>query len=499
MLITSLRLPRFARKGRGRTLDREATPILTSEQIGPKRAKTPEGFMLCQDVAVARVGVMLYGPGEVPIEVGEDGVSRVERGADELFAEATINSYQGKPVVDDHPDVDVNPDNWKKLAIGVVLNPRRGTGDDSDVMLADLLITDAHAIRDVDSGKREVSAGYEADYEQTGKGKGRQTNIIGNHVALVEKGRCGPRCAIGDHQPKELQGMPTKTTRRQTFADKIRKVFGDAAEELAQAMPEGSALDDNESDTHVHIHMGDKPGGDAPAGAAPGATDPTAGAPDDMSAARTTDDPTEARFQALEQGHTEIKDMLQKLMAKIGGTNDEQVQANPETDGPAGSDALSGADVTVKDGLPEEVEAAMGAKTNDSAALETSFRAVMADAEVLIPGFRLPTFDSRSRRKATMDTMCATRRHVLTHLALTTDGAQLINSVAGQAQPDLASMSCINVATMFRAAAGARRAANNGVNTRDAQTIPNVRVVRSNRPVTPADLNKLHATHYNQT
>ena len=30
------------------------------------------------------------------------------------------------------------------------------------------------------------------------KGIGRQTNIIGNHVALVVKGRAGSRCAIAD-------------------------------------------------------------------------------------------------------------------------------------------------------------------------------------------------------------------------------------------------------------------------------------------------------------
>ena len=49
-------------------------------------------------------------------------------------------------------------------------------------------------------GVTEVSLGYDADYEQTAPGVGRQTNIIGNHVALVERGRCGPRCAIGDRQ-----------------------------------------------------------------------------------------------------------------------------------------------------------------------------------------------------------------------------------------------------------------------------------------------------------
>lgn len=68
----------------------------------------------------------------------------------------------------------------------------------SDLLLGDLLITTEKGIELVKSGLREVSCGYDAQYEQIEKGKGRQKEIIGNHIALVTKGRAGGRCAIQD-------------------------------------------------------------------------------------------------------------------------------------------------------------------------------------------------------------------------------------------------------------------------------------------------------------
>lgn len=481
MLIVNKLLQRLLTLQRFRTVDRQATEVLTTEKIGPKRAKTPEGFLLCMDVPVARVGEMIYGAGEVPLETGADGLVHVSRGPEDLFDEKAIASYVGKPVVDDHPDSDVTPANWKDLAIGIVLNPRRGVGDDSDVMLADLLITDQDAIRDVNDGKREVSAGYEADYEQTGPGKGRQTNIIGNHVALVERGRCGPRCAIGDHQPKELQSMATKRTDkaqlRQKVADRIRKLFGDAGEELAQTLPDELADGDGGEggDTHIHVHTSGDPAGAS--GAAPaGGADPTKTAP-------TSDDPVEARFQTIEASIGELKDLVSKLVGGgEGGTTDPN---------PVSTSGVAEPEVKSDDGMPEEVEAAMASKTNDSAALETSWRAVMADAEVLVPGFRLPTFDAKAKRKTTMDQMCALRRSVLTNLMATAQGADLLAAV-GPVDPQKAS--CVSVAMSFRAAAGAKRLINNRAAIGDSGRMadPSAFAPGGKPKMTLADLNKLH-------
>lgn len=470
MLIKNGIVRRVVERKAHRTLDRDSMRVLTTEQIGPKRAKTPEGFLLCLEVPVARTGEMIYGAGEVPVEAGSDGLIRITRDADTLFEESAIASYAGKPVVDDHPEgLDVNPDNWKKLTIGVVLNPRRGTGDDSDVMIADLLITDAQAIKDVESGKREVSAGYDAEYEQTAVGAGRQVNILGNHVALVDRGRCGPRCAIGDHQPQELKSM-----KKPTLAERIRRAFRDAENDMLGSLPgadpasgltdEPDAANPDDGTTHIHIHNGGA-GGDDPA-----------------ATGKTADDPTEARFAAIESAIAEIKALL---------------TPKPAADGPADADALAGADITSKDALPDEVEAAMKSKTGDSVALESSFKAVLADAEILVPGFRIPTFDAELSRKKTLDAMCGLRRAVIGQLAATNDGTVLINAANGRDPGPLDKLTCVQTATIFRAAAGAKRMLNNAANTRDAGTMPPGAGL-SKPKLTLAELNKLHQKHHAQ-
>lgn len=96
---------------RFKTYDRGPTPFHTVEQISPNRALTPEGFLLCLDVPVARVGEMVYMKGEIPLEAASDGTIHVIRDAATLFAPAAVASYNGKPVVNDHPPDDVRPEN----------------------------------------------------------------------------------------------------------------------------------------------------------------------------------------------------------------------------------------------------------------------------------------------------------------------------------------------------------------------------------------------------
>ena len=146
-----------------------------------------------------------------------------------------------------------------------MLNPRRGDGQQlsSDFLYADLLIHDPTIIQDIRSkAKREVSAGYDAEYRETAPGEGYQHDIIGNHVALVMRGRCGPSCSIGDSK------MPART-RRNSWYDRIMhavrtKDEAAAVEELEKVqgmLGETTAIDAEPDGMHhvtVNIH---NPGG----------------------------------------------------------------------------------------------------------------------------------------------------------------------------------------------------------------------------------------------
>jgi hypothetical protein len=96
----------------------------------------------------------------------------------------------------------VTSDNWAQHARGV----NAGAMRDGDFLAFDLVIMDKAAIADIDSGKRELSNGYSSEITIATDGKhpdgticdAWQSNIRGNHVALVDAGRAGALCRIGD-------------------------------------------------------------------------------------------------------------------------------------------------------------------------------------------------------------------------------------------------------------------------------------------------------------
>jgi hypothetical protein len=86
-----------------------------------------------------------------------------------VFHPLSIRSLEGKPLVDDHPDDTVDPGNVAEHQIGHVYNVRRGTGDASDLLLADVLVTSRRGIDAILGSKKQISVGYDAAYKRTGR------------------------------------------------------------------------------------------------------------------------------------------------------------------------------------------------------------------------------------------------------------------------------------------------------------------------------------------
>jgi hypothetical protein len=493
------------------------------ETIGPNMRKLPNGNLLCLNVPVARTGWMIYGAGEVPVEPGEDGLIYVQRLEDDLFNDLTMGSVAGAAITDEHPEDDVTPENWKELARGFACtNVRRGEGDEAELLLVDLIITDKDLIEEVMSGKRQLSLGYDADYETISPGVGRQTNIIGNHIALVGKGRCGPRCAIGDSDsqlngketdmPSENKRVQIKTgddTRRRvplsTQISAARRKMRDAEAEL-EALESGDDPDTKDSDVtdpsgaiHIHVHGGGS-GMPKAGGAQDEDPDPNAEV-EDPDGTKTTDDPYEERFAALEAGHAAIMDQMKSIADAVskltGGTGDADPDDEKKTDDEFPDDGGKKKDDT-QDADPDDEKKDGKIKTMDSAALETGYKAVIAAAEILVPGFRMPTFDAKLKRAATVDRMCQARRGALTACYATADGAKLIESVTDSKDLDLGKMDCKEVATIFKAASGAKALLNNASQTRDSSGLPKDKKdgVKVGGPSNLIDLNKANAAYW---
>ncbi len=420
-------------------------------KLGKKQSLTPEGFLLCEEVPIARTGQMLYGEGEVPVEPGRDGLVRIERDEEAVFRPETIASYEGKPVTDDHPDEGVNPDNWKDYAVGVVQNVRRGTGIADDLLLADLLITDAKAIANVREGKREVSCGYDADYEQSEPGRGRQHNIIGNHVALVEQGRCGPRCAIGD------QDMATKDAapKRPSWKDRLRTAFKARDEKaLEEVMDEAEGKEDEGgTEHHVHIHM-------------PGAPD----AP-------------EAKDEKPEGEEVEAKDEAPDVNTRLDAIEALLKKLVPQEEA-EGHEGLEGSGFDAE--AEEEEEKKDDKKTGDSG-LKASFQDTAARCELLSPGFKMPTFDAKADPKKSRDNLCACKRKAL-DAALKARPEVITPFLGGRT---INKLPCNTVDTVFIGASELVRQTNNAKGARSSVSTQDF-----GRRSTVADLNKQNAAFW---
>lgn len=164
--------------------------------------RTADGYLAVR-ARSARTGVYQYTGREVDPEnkhgLRDQAVVNVLRDERTVFDKASAQSFIGKPITDDHPRESVTSSNWRDHARGTIMGALR----DGEHLAFDLLLTDAGAIRKVDDGKRELSNGYGAELEfgdfvatDGTRCQARQTRITGNHVALVDRGRAGPECAI---------------------------------------------------------------------------------------------------------------------------------------------------------------------------------------------------------------------------------------------------------------------------------------------------------------
>ena len=194
-------------------------------RISEALSKTPEGFLICRDVPIARIGTQEYLGSEVGHADNSDAVFSVLRPEKEVFAPAAIASFEGKPVCDDHPSEEVGADNCSRYMKGVVRDVRKGQDKYKGCLVADLIIHDAELIRKIEDGKREISCGYSCLWVPVGKKGYEQREIRGNHVAVVDKGRAGHNVAIHDAAIK--QKAPAKVERRPKMAETniLRRMF----------------------------------------------------------------------------------------------------------------------------------------------------------------------------------------------------------------------------------------------------------------------------------
>jgi hypothetical protein len=207
------------------------------------------GFLVA-NANIGRIGIQEYYAYEFGLDSTKTKVLKIYRPPEEVFNPLSMQTFENSPVTNDHPKDGVTPDNWQKLAKGEVTNIKQA----GDYLSANIIVKSADAISAINSGKKELSCGYSFMLDLTpgitGDGleyDGRQLNIVGNHVAIVDKARCGAACRIFDNAPDNpigglmadlkkmtVDGIPLEVSDLAAAAiDKLLATIGNKESEIA--------------------------------------------------------------------------------------------------------------------------------------------------------------------------------------------------------------------------------------------------------------------------
>jgi len=397
-------------------------------KLGPNREITKEGFTLFRNVSISRTGWQVYGPNEgTGIEPGPDGLVHIFRSPEEVFRTETLDSCNGKSLVIQHPDDDVTPYNWRDLTHGFMVNARRGTGDQKDESVADVFVTTPEALAEIDSGMREVSLGYDADYFQTGPGKGEQRSLYINHVALVEAGRCGSRCAVKDH----ANARPDAES-KEICMSKIWDAVLAALPTKDEATIKAAVLKARDAEEEAEEKK-------------------------KKEEAEAKDKALDARFQTITDSLPKlvtdaVRDCMKEMQDKAAKDAEEERERKEKEEKESRDRARDDEEeAELEEEAPDEKKKD-ARRAKDSALLVDSFNTVKSQAEIVAPGIQFPTFDAAADPKKTFrDCICGLRRKALTLGLNDTATAAVIAQVRGRAidQAAIATLSCRDTRSLF--------------------------------------------------
>lgn len=166
---------------------------------------TEEGYLVDHPI-VTRCGIFEY-------KNPDGSVRRELRLPEDVFAEKSLKSYKGKPIIITHDAGEVDKENVRREQIGTIMSDGYRDGDNVRV---EIIIHDTNALKKC--GLKELSLGYSLDTDDTpGVYEGEkydcvQRNIEINHLALVGEARAGEAARLNidskDSDKKILKGGP---------------------------------------------------------------------------------------------------------------------------------------------------------------------------------------------------------------------------------------------------------------------------------------------------
>lgn len=281
-----------------------------------------------------------------------------------------------------------------------------------------------------------------------------------------------------DKMMGRIREAPTMDSARLAVKDYLDPATGEKREGV-----------DGDNDTHIHLHMNGKGGEgggamDDDPGLDPGAN----GEPDPGDLAAQVAELTQ-RVDQLEAMMSDEEDVelegenedgtkdARRFKLRRGtklSTRDEDIPVPERREDIIGETDLPGTEDLDKRMPTATADQKRRARSNmlrtrDSADQEDLWTETVAAAEIIVPGFKVPTFDARLPMIRTAERLCAIRRRVLTEAFKDDTASAVIADVVGIKTADaLKPLACDTVKMAFHAAANAMRSHNTAGATRTA-------------------------------
>lgn len=176
------------------------------------------GFWLIENNPVSKEGVFPYLGKTISATLEPDKLYNVYRSFDELSKPETLKSFDGIPFIENHEMIgDGFTSADERVPQGVLMNVR----PDGRTLVGDLKIFSDALKTSIENGKKELSLGYRCNYRiQPGEWNGIkydviQTDLRGNHIALVDKGRMGSAVRVYDWAMDSLEIANPIQTKKQ--------------------------------------------------------------------------------------------------------------------------------------------------------------------------------------------------------------------------------------------------------------------------------------------
>lgn len=233
--------------------------------------------------------------------------------------------------------------------------------------------------------------------------------------------------------------------------ERLDKMRDEAMHELpAEAFESGEGGDQH---VHVHLHNGETQDDDAP---------PPDGGGDDgearLAAIEMRLDKVESSLDALasaEEEEVELEDQDTQDKRRFKLRRGDAIRRTRDQDPPVPERDPEIVGVTDLPGTADLDKA----RTGDSAGMEATWQEALAAAEVIVPGYRMPTFDAKHTPILTAKRLCALRRGCL---AEATRDAATADVLKRFTTGDVRRLPCDALKIAFVATADAIRAERNG-------------------------------------